>query len=675
MIGTMRNYGSSRARSASGFTLIELLVVITILGVVSGIVVFSVRGTGDKGKAVARLTDARIMRTAEESYLAKFGSYGTEDELVRERFLSEASTLHDVLLPPAALNGRYEIVCGAGTECSPPAAPLRGGTLVAAISGPTTGSLNPAMSSDGGIHANSEDMFNGLVRWSSTNTVEPELADSWTVSPDGKTVTFELHPGVKWHDGVDFTAADVEYTFEEVLLRYHSRTAASLGPAFGVNVSGGTVNVPSTAVEVVNPTRVVFNLVHAYPNLFRQLNVTEAPIIPKHVYEPCGDAVAGVLGCPANSNPVGTGPFKLDPANPVTATEIHTVRNPAYFKPAPDGQPLPYLDGIVKRVVAVSDNSDEGRVSADVAALQAGTVDWVSGIAGDDLSAVTADTTLRNFAAPRGPGGANCMTMLAFNLTERGNLLGHSDLPAPPHPVLGKLGVRQAIAKAFDRPQTFLEVDDSQGRVADAPISSAIAFAHASGLELPPFDPTAADQLLTTAGYPRDELGDRPDVALDLHYLDNSYLDGYADAMVDAMTELGVDISPVPEDSADYANNVFATRQFDLALVSYCNGEDPQAGVRRQYHSNAITPAAFSNASGYANPTMDQWWDEAAQAPTEAAATEAYRKIQEKAVADLPYVWFVETLNTRAHRGACTGFNYFNTGLFAEAAYCRPRAG
>ena len=80
--------------SEHGFTLIELLVVIIILGILSAVVVFAVRGAGDKGAAAANATDLKTIRTAEEAYCAKFGKYGSAQDLVNAQLLSELPKLH-----------------------------------------------------------------------------------------------------------------------------------------------------------------------------------------------------------------------------------------------------------------------------------------------------------------------------------------------------------------------------------------------------------------------------------------------------------------------------------------------------------------------------------------------------------------------------------------------------
>jgi len=675
--------------ATAGFTLIELLVVTVILGVLSAIVVFSVRGVGDRGKAAARRTDADILRTAEEAHFGAHGSYATEEQLVTAGFLSEQSTLHDIELsadPPP--RGSFAIVCQAGTECSPPAAPVDGGNLVVAVPGPLSGLLNPAVTSEGAVHHNSEDMFNGLIGWSAANEPVPELAESLPTVVDlpggAQRATFTLRADMFWHDddptGVrrPVEADDVEFTFEEALLRYHSRTASSLGPALGVTGSGAAAVVPAGAIVAVDARTVEFTFLYPVQNLLRRLNVTEAPILPRHVYEPCAD-IATVAGCPPNRAPVGSGPFKFDS---VTATELRTVRNPAYFRPG-----LPHLDALTKRVVRLRDTIDETAVSEEVTALEEGGVDWVAGVSAGDVNRVRDNTTLRSFDAPRGPGGANCMSMLAFNLTNPGDVAAHTGGVPAPHPRLGGgpgspgHAVRLAIARSFNRAVAFNEIDLSIGRPADAPISSALE-AHADDLTLPTLDLAAAADLLTDAGWlqvdpapaPREASGvpgvpDGTELILTLRYAPSGYQASYADALVEQLATVGIEVDPYDD---DYVGNVFATRQFDLALVSYCNGDDPQVGVRRQYHSDQISPAPFSNASGYDNPAMDDLWDEAAQAADPVVAQARYREIQEAAVNDLPYLWFVETRNTRAHRGACTGFNHYNTGLFAEAAYCRP---
>src|SRR5690606_14674841 len=92
-------------------------------------------------------------------------------------------------------------------------APQRGGTLVVGIE-QLPGHLNPAITTDGAVHAVADSIFSGLVRLDDRAAPLPDLAVRWEVSPDARTYTFYLREGVLWHDGAPFTAADVKFTFE-----------------------------------------------------------------------------------------------------------------------------------------------------------------------------------------------------------------------------------------------------------------------------------------------------------------------------------------------------------------------------------------------------------------------------------------------------------------------------
>jgi peptide/nickel transport system substrate-binding protein len=120
---------------------------------------------------------------------------------------------------------------------------------------------------------------------------------------------------------------------------------------------------------------------------------------------------------------------------------------------------------------------------------------------------------------------------------------------------------------------------------------------------------------------------------------------------------------------AVFAPTVFKDRNFDTNVVSYCNGPDPEIGVRRMYHSSQIGPAPFTNAAAYRSPQVDALFDQASQTVDRHQRSEIYRQIQAMVTQELPYYWLVKTLSTRAWAAHCAGFKPW-TGLFAEAAFC-----
>ena len=102
----------------------------------------------------------------------------------------------------------------------------RGGTLVMLVQ-PEPPTLASYISTSGPIGQVTSKIFEGLLEYDWSLKPIPGLAESWKVSPDGKTITFTLQKGVKFHDGKPFTSADVKFSVLEVLKKMHPRGPAT----------------------------------------------------------------------------------------------------------------------------------------------------------------------------------------------------------------------------------------------------------------------------------------------------------------------------------------------------------------------------------------------------------------------------------------------------------------
>jgi peptide/nickel transport system substrate-binding protein len=480
--------------------------------------------------------------------------------------------------------------------------------------------FNPAITTASHTHAVADSLFNGLVALDRNALPMPDLARSWTIEDGGKLYRFKLANNVRWHDGKPLTSADVVFTFRELLLKHHARTKASLAPVID-------------AIEAPDDGTVVFRLKRPYPALLEQLDVTEAPILPRHLYEGSDPNTN-----PTNLKPIGSGPFRFESYR--RDDQIVLARNPDYFKAG-----WPAVDRLVFRVIP-----DERTA---ILAIERGEIDYLRDVSGPDLASLRRDPKIKLDQVTAGPGGGNCIMTVGFNLERK---------------ALADIRVRRAFALAVDRDRLRSDVIFDQGRVADAPISSGIGFAHAAGA-LAPFkrDPAAANKLLDEAGLVLGEDG----VRLKFDMVHFPQFSRYSEAMRQDLAEIGVRLVPRPLDRAATIEAVFTARDFDTTLISYCNGLDPEIGVRRMYVSSNIGKVPFSNAAAYRNPEVDRLFDEAAALSEPAARGEAYRRIQEILTRDLPYWWLVETDFTVANRVGFGGFEPWR-GQFAERARVKP---
>src|SRR4029079_4469901 len=146
----------------------------------------------------------------------------------------------------------------------------KGGTLVMVVQ-PEPPTLASYANTSGPIGQVEPKVYAGLVEYDFKMNPLPGLAKSWTVAPGGKSVTFKLQEGVKFHDGKPFTSADVQYTVMEVL-----STVAPRGPTNCQEVE--TIDTP-------DPMTAVFHLKNPAPYMMKALSAYESPMLPKHLFE------------------------------------------------------------------------------------------------------------------------------------------------------------------------------------------------------------------------------------------------------------------------------------------------------------------------------------------------------------------------------------------------------
>ena len=191
-----------------------------------------------------------------------------------------------------------------------------------------------------------QNIFQGLVRLDRDGKIQPQLAESWTISPDGLTYTFKLRNGAKFHNGEAFDAATAKFALER------AKAADSVNPQkrfYSV----------ITTIETPTPDTLVLRLTDPSGNLLYRLTWPAAVMVePKSAAE-------------NKTSPVGTGPFKLK--NWVKGDRVELARDPAFW----DKSKPVALEEVTFRFI----NDPQ----AQVAAVQSGDVDAFPEIGAPEL--------------------------------------------------------------------------------------------------------------------------------------------------------------------------------------------------------------------------------------------------------------------------------------------------
>jgi oligopeptide transport system substrate-binding protein len=158
-------------------------------------------------------------------------------------------------------------------------------------------------------------VFTGLVSLNDQLDVQPQLASSWTVSPDGLTWTFKLKPNLKFSDGTSLTSADVAYSIDRALSpAIYNTTGISLtylGLIKGATdrTSGAAASIIGTGILTPDPSTVVINVTTSTAYFLEALSYPTSYVVEKSVFDKWGDKVGDHLS--EHNGQGGDGPFKV----------------------------------------------------------------------------------------------------------------------------------------------------------------------------------------------------------------------------------------------------------------------------------------------------------------------------------------------------------------------------
>ena len=308
-----------------------------------------------------------------------------------------------------------------------------------------------------------------LIQYSQDLKVLPDLAQSWTTSPDGKTWTFKLTPGAVWTDGTPITAQDAAFTFNTVI-----RLKDGVGAGLSIYAPG------IKSAKAVDPTTLELKL--TAPQAALLSNIQGMTILPEHIWAPLtagdGSKVKTFTGDPAKGPVVVAGPFivkKYDPNGTTLFSRVDT-----YYGPK---------SKISEWGWQVFTNADAG-----IQALKAGEIDCITGIPATSVDA------LKGAAGIQVKGFGQGKLLIGMNYTKG----------TTSHPELRDPKVREAINAAIDRQaivdSAFRGFGNTNGSLFMPEYTPQFI---TSPVPVPAFDAAKANQILDGLGFKKGSDGIR----------------------------------------------------------------------------------------------------------------------------------------------------------------------
>ena len=517
---------------------------------------------------------------------------------------------------------------------------LYGGSLVEATpSDPKT--FNDIVSTDAYSGAITALLFEGLTTSDPfTLKVIPNLAKSWSVSPDGLQWTFHLRQDVQWFDGAGFSADDVVFTFNDLI--YNPDIPS---PSKDVLTIGGK----PLKVEKIDEYTVRFTLPVKFAPFLRAMSQS---ILPKHCLLQAVKQKKFSFTWSIDTPPqeiIGTGPFMLSEYHP--GERLVFKRNPHYWKKSPQGEALPYLDKIIYLIIQDP--------QAQLLKFIDGELDATS-VSGSDYPLLKPMEDAKNFHIYE--AGADFGTrFVSFNQNPRSDPKTHKPFVDPVKlSWFSNLEFRRAIAHAIDKKKIIEIVNNGFGLPQDGPMSPSSGFFYDADVTVYDYNLEEAKDILKKAGfYDRKGSGSIQDpqghpVEFNLiTAASNDPLEGQIAAIIRSdLQSLGMKVNLVPVEFNTLVNKLMASYDWDMVMIGLTGGVEPHFGQNVWHSSGGLhlwDPRQDKPVTAW-EKRMDEIYDQGAQELDENKRKVLYDEFQRIVSEQLPVIYTVLNMDMFAVR-------------------------
>jgi peptide/nickel transport system substrate-binding protein len=442
-----------------------------------------------------------------------------------------------------------------------------------------------------------------LVRMNrQTQTLEPELAQSWKVSKDGKQITFKLRSGISFSDGTPFSAEDVAYTVQQLMdPSLHSPT----GDAF----RSGPGNVD---VKIISPTQISITFPAPVAGLDRQF-----------------DQVAILSAHSPKKEMAVLGPFMVADYKP--GATVLLKKNPNYWKTDEQGRKLPYLDGIE---LDIQPNRD-----VEMLRFKRNEIDLINSLDSEyfDKLASTSPQVVHD------AGPSLDSEQMWFNEVAK------APLPGFKKNWFRSAAFRRAISDAINRDDIAKIVFRGHAQAAVGPVSPANKFWFNSKLKAEAYSPDAALKALQAEGFRMENgtLKDKDGNAVVFSIITNSgnkYRERMATMIQEDLQKIGIHVNVVTLDFPSLIERMTQTFDYEAILLGLTNvGLDPSeqmnvwlsSSENHQWNPSEKTPETAWEAE------IDKLMRAQASSSDDKKRKEAFDRVQEIAVEQAPFIYLV----------------------------------